>query len=39
MANQVGKIYRCAACGAQVIVTKGGTGSVRCCGQPMEQKK
>ena len=38
MANQVGKIYRCGACGAQVIVTKGGNGTVRCCGQPMEKK-
>jgi desulfoferrodoxin-like iron-binding protein len=39
MANQLGKIYQCSACGAQVIVTKGGGGTLTCCGQPMEQKK
>jgi len=39
MANQVGKRYRCAKCGAEVIVTKGGTGAITHCGQPMEQKK
>ncbi len=39
MANQLGKIYVCASCGAQVIVTKGGTGAITCCGQSMEQKK
>ena len=39
MANQLGKLYGCAKCGAQVIVTKGGTGAVTCCGVAMEQKK
>ncbi len=39
MANQLGKIYVCGACGAQVIVTKGGAGAIRCCGQAMAQKK
>jgi len=39
MTNQLGKIYVCGACGAQVIVTKGGGGTLRCCGQAMEQKK
>ena len=39
MANQLGKIYICAGCGAQVIVTKGGNGTLSCCGKPMEQKK
>jgi desulfoferrodoxin-like iron-binding protein len=39
MANQIGKIYLCAKCGAQVIVTKGGTGTVKCCGADMQQKK
>jgi desulfoferrodoxin-like iron-binding protein len=29
----------CSKCGAQVIVTKAGNGSLQCCGQPMEQKK
>jgi len=39
MASQIGKIYVCAACGAQVIVTKGGAGTLRCCGAEMQQKK
>ena len=39
MPNQLGKIYVCGACGAQVIVTKGGSGALSCCGQAMEQKK
>ncbi len=39
MANQVGKRYICAKCGAEVIVTKGGAGAIQHCGQPMEQKK
>ena len=39
MANQIGKIYTCGQCGAQVIVTKGGAGAVRCCGTEMQQKK
>ncbi len=39
MANQLGKMYMCAKCGSQVIVTKAGSGSLKCCGQQMEQKK
>jgi desulfoferrodoxin-like iron-binding protein len=39
MANQVGKRYKCAKCGAEVIVTRGGNGTVKCCGQSMELKK
>jgi desulfoferrodoxin-like iron-binding protein len=39
MANQVGKRYTCTKCGAEFIVTKGGEGTITCCGQPMEQKK
>ena len=39
MANQMGKRYFCAKCGAELMVTKGGDGTVNCCGQPMEQKK
>ena len=38
MANQTGKRYVCAQCQAEFIVTKGGTGSVGCCGQPMQLK-
>jgi hypothetical protein len=39
MANQLGKVYICGKCNSQVIVTKGGTGALKCCGAPMEQKK
>lgn len=39
MANQLGKMYVCGKCGSQVIVTKAGTGTLKCCGQEMEQKK
>jgi desulfoferrodoxin-like iron-binding protein len=39
MANQLGKVYICGKCGSQVIVTKGGTGELKCCGAPLEQKK
>lgn len=39
MANQVGKRYICRKCGAEVIVTRGGNGALKCCGQQMEEKK
>jgi len=39
MANQLGKLYVCTKCSAQVIVTKAGAGTISCCGAPMEQKK
>jgi desulfoferrodoxin-like iron-binding protein len=39
MSNQLGKLYTCTKCGAQVIVTKAGAGSIKCCGVEMEQKK
>ena len=39
MAAQIGKIYICASCNAQVIVTKGGNGTLKCCGAEMQQKK
>jgi len=39
VANQVGKRYLCSKCGTEMIVTKGGDGSIFCCGQPMEQKQ
>jgi desulfoferrodoxin-like iron-binding protein len=37
MANKTGKKYNCETCGAQVIVSKGGVGTVECCGRPMTQ--
>jgi desulfoferrodoxin-like iron-binding protein len=39
MANTVGKRYICAKCGAEVIITRGGNGTITCCNQPMELKK
>lgn len=38
MANQLGKVYGCGKCGSQVIVTKGGDGTLKCCGEPMQKK-
>ena len=39
MANQIGKIYVCSKCGAQVIVTKAGASTIQCCGTDMQQKR
>ena len=38
MANEMGKRYRCAKCGSELIVTKAGHGQLVCCKQPMEKK-
>jgi desulfoferrodoxin-like iron-binding protein len=38
MPNEMGKRYRCVKCGAELIVTRAGTGKVVCCKQPMEKK-
>jgi len=38
LANQVGKRYQCAKCGTEMIVTKGGSGDLSCCEQPMQIK-
>lgn len=38
MANAAGKRYQCGKCGAEVMVTRGGDGTVKCCGQEMQQK-
>lgn len=39
MANLVGKRYLCNKCGAEVIITRGGNGTIMCCGEPMEIKQ
>ena len=39
MANEIGKRYVCGNCGTELIVTKGGDGTIHHCGQPMELKK
>lgn len=38
MANETGKRYSCLKCGSEFIVTKGGNGTLVCCGQPMAKK-
>ncbi len=39
VANETGKRYICDQCGSEFIVTKGGSGSINCCKQPMEIKR
>ena len=39
MANETGKRYVCTQCRSEFIVTKGGSGAISCCGQPMEIKR
>jgi len=39
MASQVGKRYVCKKCGAEFIVTRGGKGTLSCCGEPMQLKE
>ena len=36
MANQIGKRYACARCGAEMLVTRAGEGALICCGEPMQ---
>lgn len=38
LANQVGKRYVCSVCGSEFLVTKGGSGTLTCCNQPMNLK-
>lgn len=39
MANETGKRYICDKCGSEFIMTKGGSGGISCCNQPMEIKR
>ena len=39
VANETGKRYVCALCGAEFIVTRGGNGTLACCNQPMQLKR
>ena len=39
MANQLGKRYRCAKCGTEVLCTKAGQGEVICCDQAMNTQE
>ncbi len=36
MANQLGKRYRCAVCGTEILCTKAGAGAAICCAKEME---
>ena len=38
VSNEAGKRLHCQECGAEVVVTKGGEGTVTCHGQPMQPK-
>ena len=38
MANETGKRYLCSQCGSEFVVTRGGEGTVTCCGQEMTKK-
>ncbi len=39
MANLIGKRYVCKKCGAEIIITRGGSGTIMHCGEPMDLKK
>ena len=39
MPNIVGKRYVCKICGSEFIVTKGGDGTLHCCGEPMSPRQ
>ena len=39
MANTVGKRYVCKKCGVELMVTRGGNGTLQGAGQPMGIKK
>lgn len=39
MGNDAGKRLKCGSCGAEIVVTKGGEGTVTCCGEPMVPKQ
>lgn len=36
--TQAGKRYKCAKCASEVLVTKPGQGTLKCCGEEMAQK-
>jgi desulfoferrodoxin-like iron-binding protein len=38
MTNLLGKRYECSACGAELLCTKPGDGSLVCCGREMAVK-
>jgi desulfoferrodoxin-like iron-binding protein len=34
--NETGKRYVCSTCGSELLVTRGGDGTLSCCGKPMD---
>ena len=38
MTNPIGKRFVCAICKSEMLVTKGGDGTLQCCGKAMELK-
>jgi hypothetical protein len=38
VANQLGKRFKCEVCGTETLCAKGGSGTVECCGKPMQLK-
>jgi desulfoferrodoxin-like iron-binding protein len=38
MPSKTGKRYKCEKCGSEVLVIKPGEGTLKCCGQEMQQK-
>jgi desulfoferrodoxin-like iron-binding protein len=34
--NKTGKRYTCSTCGSELLVTRGGEGTLGCCGKPMD---
>ena len=38
LANETGKRYSCKKCSSEFVVTRGGDGSIMCCGEPMSKK-
>jgi hypothetical protein len=36
--SQIGKRYFCAICGSEFVVTKAGSGTLTCHGQPLTMK-
>ena len=37
--NQLGKRFKCSACGSEVLCTKAGEGTINCCGKPMDSQE
>ena len=38
MATETGKRYFCSKCGSEFVATRGGEGTIKCCGEPMTRK-